>query len=212
MPAIQEIDDFEVQNITPRALLATLARDKEPAPSMDADLADALLAPEAREKVRLERKPKIDHLQDGTIQDADDGSVLPLFNVGDRIVVERHVSLEGQANIWLDTEIYEVIEINDVTQVAKAQHEELRRISHIGFGPQHAKFCKIKLAPKRGNPFNAVQVAIAKKKEVAGDVGKVKKRGRKPGTKNRPKDVVKAEQEQKREAKKQKKIARKARK
>ena len=211
MPTAQETDDVEVQNITPAALLTMLARDKEPAPGIDADLADALLAPEAREKVRLERKPKIDHLQDGTIQD-DDGSVLPLFNVGDRIVVERHVSLEGQANIWLDTEIYEVIEIDDVTQVAKAQHEELRRISHIGFGPKHAKFCKIKLAPKRGNPFNAAQVAITKKKEIAGDVGKVKKRGRKPGTKNRPKDVVKAEQEQKREVTKLKKIARKARK
>lgn len=149
------------------------------------------LTPEQREKRRLQKKPPIDHLKDGTAT-LDDGSILPLFDVGDRIVAERHISFLAGAP-WLDTRVYVVREINDETGEVHCTDEEMRHYACVGF--KHP-FTRIKLAPKKGNPFLVPKVKKEQPVRAPGD----KKRGRPKGSKNRPKEVIEAERRAKKEA------------
>lgn len=145
-----------------------------------------VLSPEQREQRRLSKKPRIDHLRDGTATLAD-GTVIPLFDVGDRVVAERHSSfLSGGP--WLDTRTYVVRSIDDDTGVVHCTDEETQHHACIGFKHPHTR---IKLAPRRGDPF---RVPRAEKTERAQDAaGEKKKRGRPRGSKNRPKEVIEAE-------------------
>lgn len=153
----------------------------------------ATLTPEQREQRRLSKKPKIDHLPDATAC-LDDGTVLPLFDVGDKIIAERHISfLNG--NPWLDTRVYTVRSIDDEKGIVHCMDDELHHYACIGF--RHP-FTRVKLAPAKGNPFKAPKV---EKPKADLPPGEKKKRGRPKGSKNRPKDVIKAEKQAKKEGK-----------
>jgi hypothetical protein len=148
------------------------------------------LSPEQREQKRLARKPRIDHLRDGTtIHDAE---VIPLFDVGDRIVAERHISfLAGHP--WLDTWVYVVRSIDDAKGEVHCTDEEMRHYACVGF--KHP-FTRIKLAPAKGDPFR-----VPKREKVQAPLqpGEKKRRGRPKGSKNRPKEVIEAERKAKKE-------------
>lgn len=157
------------------------------------EYASASLTPEQREQRRLSKKPKIDHLPDGVAL-LDDGTILPLFDVGDTIIAERHISF-APGNPWLDTRLYTVKSIDDEKGIVHCTDVELVHYACIGFKHPHTR---IKLAPKKGNPFKAPKV---EKPKVDLPPGEKKKRGRPKGSKNRPKDVIKAEKQAKKEGK-----------
>lgn len=179
--------------------------DNEPLELIDEAEQDPTATPEQREQRRLSRKPRIDHLPDGVAL-LDDGTVLPLFDVGSRIVAERHTALlPGMP--WLDTRVYRVRSIDDETGTVSCDDEELRHHAAIGF--KHP-LTRIKLAPDRGNPFRAPRRPNAgagqrspdRQAEPAGDK---KRRGRPKGSKNRDKATIDAEKQQRKAERQQKK-------
>lgn len=152
---------------------------------------DSSLTPEQREQKRLSKKPKIDHLQDGVAL-LDDGTVLPLFDAGDRIIAERHISfLKGTP--WLDTRVYLVRSIDDEKGAVHCFDEEFSHYACIGF--KHP-YTRIKLCPKKGNPF---RVPKEEKPKVELPPGEKKRRGRPKGSKNRPREIIEAERAQRKE-------------
>jgi len=162
------------------------------------------LSPAESERIRLTRKPNIDHLEDGTIKTLAEG-VLPLFSNGDRIVAERMAScLPG--NPWLDTRVYIVKSIDDETGEVRCVDEELVHYACIGY---RSPFTRIKLVPRKmGNPFKVPVKRTPRQVELDAAVkpGEQKKRGRPKGSKNRSKAEVQAEK-QARKAERQEKLA-----
>lgn len=176
------------------------------------------LTPEQKEQKRVAGKQDISHLEPGVQREprgmSDYDLPRPLFEVGSRVVGERYSSsLAG--NPWLDTRVYVVKKIDDVTGDVTCLDEELRHSAFLNYKrPDH---CVIKLAPKRGNPFRKpsafekkVAAEVAKENDDSGHTSAPKNsapsgqptlakrgRGRPPGSKNRPKDVVRAEKKAK---------------
>lgn len=167
---------------------------EEPAEVEDEPSEDGSLTPEQREQKRLARKPNIDHLPDGTVL-MDNGEILPLFDVGDRIIVERLAScLFGLP--WLDTRVYQVTKINDETGQVDCIDPEFHHYACVGFKSPHQRF---KLCPQKGNPFAAPKKVQPPKQELA--PGEKKRRGRPKGSKNRPKEIIKQERQARKEGK-----------
>lgn len=164
------------------------------ADEQEGESADGTLTPEQREQKRLARKPRIDHLPDGVAL-LDDGTVLPLFDVGDRIIAERHISFL-QGHPWLDTRVYTVTSIDDETGAVHCRDDELHHYACVGF--KHP-FTRIKLCPKKGNPFRAPKEIKPPVQPTA--PGEKKRRGRPKGSKNRPKEVIEAERQARKEKK-----------
>lgn len=140
------------------------------------------------------RKPDISRLPLATVTDAD-GGVLPLFDVGDKIVIERHAGmLTGRP--WLDTQTYVVQHINDDNGDLKLWNPDLLQFALGNFikGPARGDDYRLAVAGtptvgkrKRGRPRkNPVQ-------RVAQAGEKKRGRGRPAGSKNRDKDVIKEE-------------------
>lgn len=100
-----------------------------------------------REQGRLANRPDIDHLPPGVVT-GDDGSTVPLFDVGDRVVAERFVGRE--LTTWLDTRTYVVREIDDDSGAVRCTDEETGHHAWIGF---RRPGTTIRLAPAKGNPF-----------------------------------------------------------
>lgn len=164
------------------------------------------MTPEQREQRRLARKPPIDHLPDG-VATLDDGTVLPLFGVGDRIVAERRTSfLAGTP--WLDTRVYVVRSIDHEKGEVRCTDEEMGHYACVGF--RHP-FTRIKLAPRKGDPFRVPRRREKRGEEPPPGPGERKRRGRPKGSKNRPKEVIEAEKRAKR-AKREKRNASRRRK
>lgn len=141
------------------------------------------------------RKPDISHLPAATVK-TDEG-IFPLFDVGDRIVIERHASMVN-GKPWLDTQTYVVQEIDDATGVIRLWNPDLLQFALGNFITGPARGDDYRLAVegtpsvgkrKRGRPRKAPVQPVAPK--VPGE--KKRGRGRPPGAKNRPKDVIKAE-------------------
>lgn len=175
-----------------------------PTSDEDEEMAGAGLTPEQRNARRLARKPSIDHLPPGvaSVPGALDpatglmkAELFALFDVGDRIVVERYIS--WALDQWLDTKVYRVTSIDDETGHVRCIDEEYNHHATVGFKHPGQTF---KLAPKKGNPFTAPKVKNAGA-ERSDPSGQPKKRGRPKGSKNRPKDVIKQERQAKKEGK-----------
>jgi hypothetical protein len=152
------------------------------------------------------RRPKIEHLLSGVIVDPEDGSVVPLFDVGQRIVVDRCTPLlEGSP--WLETMVGKVTSIDDetglVTMLDEDPYNQYNRYVNYK-NPLHT----FKLAPPSGDPFD--QVAPQPQKPTK-DPNKKTGRGRPSGSKNRSKDVIKAEKEARRAEREAKRAAKKRR-
>lgn len=175
------------------------------------------LSPEQKEQRRLSRKPRVDHLADGVHRS--NGLTVALFDVGDRIVVERRTDLlEGSP--WLDTLVGKVMSIDDDTgTVSLADEDSDPRLPVRRYASYLSHLHLFKLAPVKGDPFKAPSrvradappTASTAKSPCAASPGDKKGKGRPKGTKNRPKEVVQAEKEQRRKEREEKKRARQAR-
>lgn len=160
-------------------------------------------------------KPMIDHLPDAVSKD-EMGLPTLLAKPGDKIVIERVASVLNNKP-WLDTKTYVIESIDSGTGHLKLWDEDLGRSATSNFIKGLAAGYRFKLPnlkglsigkKKRGrprkNPTGAPEVA---KPVQLGPDGKpiAKKRGRPAGSKNRDRDVIKAEKRAKLEARKTKK-------
>jgi hypothetical protein len=155
---------------------------------------NAVLEAEAVSGSYDSRKPDISHLAAATVTD-ESGLVLPLFDVNDRIVIERHASmLDGRP--WLDTQTYVVQSIDDETGDLRLWNPDLSQFALGNFRTGPARGDDYRLADgsgpvvgkrKRGRPRKRPVHLVAQQGE------KKRGRGRPKGSKNRPKDVIKAE-------------------
>lgn len=181
-------------------------------------------SPDLSPAVRLarwqEKRPRIDHLPVGVVET--DGIRLPVFDLGDRIVADRRTDfLDGTP--WLDTLVGQVVSIDDDTGVVVLLDEESDpRCPIKRFVSFMNPLQELRLAPAYGNPFNAglfkaQQKEEARKKAAAElkalglEAPPKRGRGRPPGSKNRPKDIIQAEKEAYRKSLEEKRAARKAR-
>ena len=150
-----------------------------------------MLDPEAARLAREARRPNIDWLEDAVV--TVDGEQVPLFEVGDRIVIERRAGEILRGAPWLDTQTYQVMSINDETGELHLWNRELCQHGWGNYitGPERGDVYK--LAPntkatfskrKRGRPRKHPEKAA----EVTPASGEKKKRGRPKGSKNRPKE------------------------
>lgn len=160
---------------------------------------DEMLSHEVRFARWQARRPVIDHLKSGTVVDPKDGSVWPLFNEGDRIVVDRRTTLL-RGIPWLETIVGKVRSINDDTGLVTMWDEDSDpRNPPVRYVNFRDPFHDFRLAPPTGNPFEPPPPP--KKEKPQRDPGKPG-RGRPKGSKNRPKEVIQAEREARRAAKK----------
>jgi hypothetical protein len=145
-------------------------------------------------------RPRIAHLKDGVTVAELDGqrTWVPLFDVGQRIVVEVRTRFLKD-DPWLHTIVGKVRSIDDDTGVVTMFDEDtdvrLQAVRYVSFKDELQTF---KLAPERGNPFDATKVRV--KPELK--PGEVRRgRGRPKGSSNRPKEVIQAEREARKAAK-----------
>lgn len=164
------------------------------------------------------RKPKIAHLEDAIVVAGDD--VLPLFGIGDRIVIERYAHVLP-LKPWLDTQTYLVDDIDDETGDLHLWNADLMQHAMGNFKVGPARGDVYKLFPKekgslvigkrkRGRPKrdrSAETPTAANSSSVPGIItalkpGEKRKRGRPPGSKNRSKADIQAERMAKRSGRK----------
>lgn len=125
----------------------------------------------------------------------------PLFKPGDKLVIERYASiLTGRP--YLDTRAYRVVSIEEDTGNVWLYDESLMQNAGTNWKSAPARGDVFKFAgssmittkKKRGRPRKAPVDAPAKPVELGPDGKPVKrKRGRPPGSKNRPKEEIKAD-------------------
>ena len=153
------------------------------------------------------KRPNIDHLPEGVIQtfsepDPETGLkqliLLPAFDVGDRIVVDRRTTLLRNTP-WLETIVGKVRSIDDDTGLVTVWDEDGDARNppcrYVNFKDEYHIF---KLAPAKGNPFEPPK---PEKKVAAPKDPNKRGRGRPKGSKNRPKDVIQAEKVARRQQK-----------
>lgn len=152
---------------------------------------DEHLSKEARFARWQAKRPNIDHLKDA-VHVMEDGSCLPLFDVGDRIVVDRRTKLlDGLP--WLETIVGKVRSIDDDSGLVTIWDEESdQRNPACRYTNFKDNLHIFKLAPVKGNPFDPPP---PEKKAAPPKDPNRKGRGRPKGSKNRPKDVIQAERD-----------------
>lgn len=137
-------------------------------------------------------KPDISALEDA-LEVNDDGTVKFIPIVGGKVVIERCVEDGG----WLDTNLYTVREIDEETGALRLIRDEFGHNAMSNYMEGILRGYVFKLPPKKG-PIIARKVRAGKKTKptmtVPVDPSAPKKgRGRPKGSKNRPKEVIKAE-------------------
>ena len=155
------------------------------------------------------RKPKISHLEPATVTAGDE--VLPLFGIGDRIVIERYA--HGlPMKPWLDTQTYLVDDIDDESGDLRLWNADLMQHAMGNFrtGPQRGDVYKLfpkekgslvigkrkRGRPKRdrsADPKSTSTAANSSSVPANLQPGQKRKRGRPAGSKNRPKAEITAE-------------------
>lgn len=181
------------------------------------DIATELEQPLLSDAEREARKPDISRLPDAI---GPDGK--PLFRVGEKIVIERRAGVLN-GNPYLDTRTYLVVRINDDNGNLELFDESTASssLSNYIVGPKrgyvfklagrHAVSTKRKRGRPRKNPVGEETEVKAATLDANGQPIK-KKRGRPPGSKNRDREVIKAEKKAKVAAKMARKAKIKARK
>jgi len=153
-----------------------------------------LLTPSASRERWQSHRPNVDHLRPGLLEDPSTGTGLPVFDVGDRLVVDvRTALLSGSP--WLHTVVGRVLSIDDDTGVVSLEDESSDpRAPTV----RHVSMCDglhdFRVPPPKGDPFNVVLVRAYERAQKAAEFGAPRK-GRPAGSKNRPKEVIRAERE-----------------
>lgn len=208
-----DIDSDKELNEVEKLVKATIDQGNSPQESSEEPqgIEDLTLA----EEKRLANRPTIDHFEDAI---SPDGS--PKFTVGDRIIVEM-VLPSGR---WLETRNGIVKSINADNGDIGLLDTDVRQMFYSNFVKGPSRGYRFKLVPKttvngrvaltkrRGRPRKGPE-KIAKPVELDANGKPIKrKRGRPKGTKNRPRDVVKAERDAQDKIRDEKRVARQARK
>ncbi len=236
-PAVELVD--LAHEATPGAPLDDEGGDVDhPPPSVRSEeaqaLADGLLSDEARYARWQARRPPTSHLKHGLVWPPGHSGAVPLFDVGDRIVVEQRASFldprpdplcpdRTVRHPWLRTMVGRVTEIDDDTGLVRCIDEASdQRWPREFVASMSSGLCAFFLPPRSGNPFdvsaviNAQRAAERAAREAADQAaraaGTKRGRGRPPGAKNRPKDVIVAERKAIKDARAEKAILRAARK
>jgi hypothetical protein len=111
---------------------------------------DFIFSDEERERQRLARRPNVDHLDTAT--SGTKFAKVALFDVGQRIVVERMTTLMGAGELrWLDTKVYHVKSLDRETGAVKATDEDTDHWSNLNFISDKQVFRIAPPWPK--NPF-----------------------------------------------------------
>lgn len=153
---------------------------------------EELLSQEARLARWQSRRPPIDHLPDGLHVDHVTGDIVPLFDVGDRVVVDRRTNLL-KGIPWLETIVGKVRSIDDEKGLVQIYDEDSDpRNPPVRYTSFLDGFHTFKLAPARGNPFAPPPPP---KKEKPQRVPGQKGRGRPKGARNRSTEAKKARDE-----------------
>ena len=136
---------------------------------------------------------------------------MPLFSVGDRVVVDRRTNLLP-GDPWLETIVGRVRSIDDESGAVSILDEE--------GDPRHPpcrwfslrdELTDFRFAPARGNPFNVPAVPKREAPATPVDPSQPKRKGRPKGSKNRPKEEIRAEREAYKKMRAEKKAKRKNR-
>lgn len=171
------------------------------------------------ERSKTAAKPLIDHLDDAVGKDQFGNPIL-LAKVGDKIIIERVATVLSHKP-WLDTKTYVITNIDGVTGDLVLMDTDLGQQAGSNYivGTKHGYRFKLPNSKgmsigkrKRGRPRKNPTGAPEPVKPVQlGPDGKpvAKKRGRPTGTKNRSKDIIRAEKKAKLEMRKLKAIKRK---
>jgi hypothetical protein len=138
-------------------------------------------------------KPDISRLPDALDEDGK-----PLFKPGDKIVIERYAGILI-GNPYLDTRTYKVLAIDMERGNIKLYDEFFQQYAGDNWmsGPKHGQVYKFAMGnivnkKKRGRPRKN-PIEAPKPVELGADGKPVKKkRGRPPGSKNRPKEEITA--------------------
>lgn len=159
-----------------------------------------------------EPRPDISQLPDALVAGK------PAFGVGDKIIIERTISVLKKGG-YLDTKSYKVASVDHSTGNLRLWDESLGQWAMDNYieGPKAGYIYKMAngilpmmVKGKRGRPRkNPVAPKEAPLTDSDGNPIK-KKRGRPPGTKNRPSEVVKAEKAAKKAERAQKRAFRAA--
>jgi len=178
------------------------------------DEVDEITRAERLERAKASAKPLIDHLADAVGKDQFGNPIL-LAKVGDKIIIERIATVLSHKP-WLDTKTYVITNVDGVTGDLVLMDTDLGQQAGSNYITGVDRGYRFKLPNskgmsigkrKRGRPRkNPTGTPEPVKPIQLGPDGKpiAKKRGRPTGTKNRPKEVIKAEKRAKLEKRKAK--------
>lgn len=199
----------------------TVTSEPEEVTSDDDEVEAVISASLSHEAMRARwqaRRPGIAHLKEGLVEalgEPDErgfrrSEMLPLFDVGTRIVVDCRTPMLNDTP-WLRTIVGKVRSIDDDTGIVSIFDEDSDfrnpKISWVGFKAPHAEHHIFKLAPEKGDPFAVSAVRAAAKPEPK--PGEEKRgRGRPKGSLNRSKEEIAAERDAYRKMREEKKARR----
>jgi hypothetical protein len=171
------------------------------------DEVDEITRAERLERGKTAAKPLIDHLEDAVGKDQLGNPIL-LAKVGDRIIIERVASVLSHRP-WLDTKTYVITNVDGVTGDLVLMDTDVGQTAGSNYitGTKYGYRFKLPNSKgmsigkrKRGRPRKNPTGAPEPVKPVQlGPDGKpvAKRRGRPAGSKNRSKEVIRAEKKAK---------------
>lgn len=197
-----------------------MATNKETNEVITNDEVDEITRAERLERTKAAAKPLIDHLEDAVGKDQFGNPVLNA-KIGDKIIIERVATILSHKP-WLDTKTYIITSVDGVTGDMALMDTDLGQSAMSNYLTGTARGYRFKLPNSKGmsigkrkrgrprkNPTGAPEPAKPIQLDLNGQPVK-KKRGRPAGTKNRAKDVIRAEKKAKLEKRKAKAVKRKA--
>jgi len=177
--------------------------DNEDIVPMDNGEVDEITRAARLEASKAAAKPLIDHLAAAVGSD-ELGNLVFLGKTGDKVIIERIATVLSHRP-WLDTKTYIVESVDGVTGDMRLFDPEMCQEAMSNFITGTKRGYRFKLPSSKGmsigkrkrgrpkkNPTDAPELAKPVVLDAAGQPAK-KKRGRPPGSKNRERDVIRAE-------------------
>ena len=177
--------------------------DNEDIVPMDNGEVDEITRAARLEATKVASKPLIDHLADAVGAD-ELGNLVFLGKTGDKVIIERIATVLSHRP-WLDTRTYIVESVDGVTGDMRLFDPEMCQEAMSNFITGTKRGYRFKLPSSKGmsigkrkrgrpkkNPTDAPELEKPVVLDAAGQPVK-KKRGRPPGSKNRERDVIRAE-------------------
>lgn len=205
--------------LTPEDILEVLVTSGQLKPELE-PAPDELLKNEIDETLAQEKSrsaPDIGTLADA-IEIGPDGKPMLMVAPGEKITIERWMTCPDGRKIWLDTDTYKLVSVNQETGNMTLLNEGVRNHAMSNFITGPARGYRFKLTDKHGN-VGKRRRGRPKKHHWEFDEpvkaeqpsGEKKKRGRPKGSKNRDKASIAADKEARNRKRAEKFAKRKAR-